>query len=146
MQIYQQFQHQKKIAKVEPAETAETGMQKAEGTTLQFYFGLLKLQKLLLKFLLILSNISFLHRSTPIPVEFPLDEFVTTVCRGTLELNAFSTPKQLCCPFVRGLTPNYRCRRLPSAFASPELIGKSPSKLTWRQIRATRKLDEAGEF
>ena len=31
-----------------PAETAETGLQKAEGTTLQFYFGLLKLQKLLL--------------------------------------------------------------------------------------------------
>ena len=49
---------------------------------------------------------------------------------GTLELNAFSTPKQLCCPFVRGLTPNYWTRRLPSAFASPELIGKSPSKLT----------------
>ena len=35
-----------KVAKVVPAETAETGLQKAEGTTLQFYFGLLKLQKL----------------------------------------------------------------------------------------------------
>ena len=34
--------------KVVPAETAETDLQKAEGTTLQFYFGLLKLQKLLL--------------------------------------------------------------------------------------------------
>ena len=39
---------EKKVAKVVPAETAETGLQKAEGTTLQFYFGLLKLQKLLL--------------------------------------------------------------------------------------------------
>ena len=48
MQIYQHFQHQKKVAKVVPAETVETGLQKAEGTTLQFYFGLLKLQKLLL--------------------------------------------------------------------------------------------------
>ena len=48
MQIYQHFQHQKKVAKVVPVETAETGLQKAEGTTLQFYFGLLKLQKLLL--------------------------------------------------------------------------------------------------
>ena len=38
----------KKVAKVVPAETAETGLQKAEGITLQFYFGLLKLQKLLL--------------------------------------------------------------------------------------------------
>ena len=47
MQIYQHFQHQKKAAKVVPAETAETGLQKAEGTTLQYYFGLLKLQKLL---------------------------------------------------------------------------------------------------
>ena len=37
-----------KVAKVVPVETAETGLQKAEGTTLQFYFGLLKLQKLLL--------------------------------------------------------------------------------------------------
>ena len=34
--------------KVVPAETAETDLQKAEGTTLQFYFGSLKLQKLLL--------------------------------------------------------------------------------------------------
>ena len=34
--------------KVVPAETAETDLQKAEGTTLQFHFGLLKLQKLLL--------------------------------------------------------------------------------------------------
>ena len=34
--------------KVVPAETAETDLQKAEGTTLQFYFELLKLQKLLL--------------------------------------------------------------------------------------------------
>ena len=61
MQIYQHFRHQKKVAKVVPAETAETGLQKAEGpkielqsctlsegTTLQFYFGLLKLQKMLL--------------------------------------------------------------------------------------------------
>ena len=42
------FSIRKKVAKVVPAETAETGLQKAEGTTLQFYFGLLKLQKLLL--------------------------------------------------------------------------------------------------
>ena len=48
MQIYQHFQHQKKVAKVVPAETAETGLQKAEGTTLQFYLRVLKLQKLLL--------------------------------------------------------------------------------------------------
>ena len=39
---------EKEVAKVVPAETAEPGLQKAEGTTLKFYFGLLKLQKLLL--------------------------------------------------------------------------------------------------
>ena len=33
--------------KVVPAETAETDLQKAEGTTLQFYFGLWILQKLI---------------------------------------------------------------------------------------------------
>ena len=41
------FSIRKKVAKVVPEETAETGLQKAEGTTQQFYFGLLKLQKLL---------------------------------------------------------------------------------------------------
>ena len=34
--------------KVVPAESAETGLQKAEGATWQFSFGMLKLQKLLL--------------------------------------------------------------------------------------------------
>ena len=58
---------------------------------------------------------------------------------------AFTLQNNFVALFVRGVTPNYWFKRLRSASGN-KMIGKSPSKLTRRQIRATRKLAEAGEF
>ena len=44
MQKYQNFQHQKKVDKIAFAESAESGLQKAEGVTLQFSYGMLKME------------------------------------------------------------------------------------------------------
>ena len=75
-------------------------------------------------------------------IYFPDDSFKWHVLdSGWLEF-----PKQLCWPFVRGVTPNYWFQRLRSAASATEWLENPLQTLTWRQIRATRKLAKAGEF